>query len=144
MAWELATTWRGYSWAGIEMGDRQARFWGVPLTERERLRAKLIDFIANRKRCSAFSFGREDMEKYTKRLLSFGPTYFYGYVSMLEAYANFFEQMGKRAPFDPKCIVTTSEVLTEYHRRLFERVFSKRVYNKYGCGELGSVAHECE
>ena len=54
MAQELAATWRGYSWAGIDIGDRQARFWGVPFGKKEKLRAKLIDFMANRKRCSAF------------------------------------------------------------------------------------------
>jgi phenylacetate-CoA ligase len=144
MAWELAATWRGYSWAGIDIGDRQARFWGVPLTKKDRFRARLIDLVTNRKRCSAFSFCREDMERYTSELLSFKPSYLYGYVSMLEEYAKFFEQKGEKAFFDLKCVVTTSEVLTEYHRRLFEKVFSTKVFNEYGCGELGSIAHECE
>jgi phenylacetate-CoA ligase len=144
MAWELAATWRGYSWAGIDIGDRQGRFWGVPLTRKDRFKARVIDFIANRKRCSAFSFSHEDMERYTSKLLSFQPSYLYGYVSMLEEYAKYFEQKGERAPFDLKCIVTTSELLTEYHRSLFEKVFSTKVFNEYGCGELGSIAHECE
>jgi phenylacetate-CoA ligase len=144
MAMELAATWRGYSWAGIDIGDKQARFWGIPLTKKDRLRAKIIDFVSNRTRCSAFSFDQEDMDIYARSLTSFKPAYFYGYVSMLEEFAKFFVQMGRKAPFDLKCIVTTSEVLTEYHRRLFERVFSAKVFNEYGCGELGSVAHECE
>jgi phenylacetate-CoA ligase len=144
MAWELAAMWRGYSWAGVHIGDKQARFWGVPLTARDRLRARLIDFIANRKRCSAFSFGREDMERYTRELSGFKPSYFYGYVSMLEEYAKFFETKGEKPPFNLKCVISTSEVLTEYHRKLFERVFSAKVFNEYGCGEVGSIAHECE
>ena len=67
MAWELAATWRGYSWAGIDIGDRQARFWGVPLDARSRLRARLIDFVAHRRRCSAFAFDDESPTTFNGR-----------------------------------------------------------------------------
>ena len=144
MAWELAATWRGYSWAGIDIGDRQGRFWGVPFGEKDRSRASLIDLIANRKRCSAFSFTERDLQAYTTALEKFRPKYFYGYVSMLEEYAKFFQRNGTTPPFTLKCVVTTSEVLTGSHRKLIEDVFSAKVFNEYGSGELGSVAHECE
>jgi len=144
MAWELAVTWRGYRWAGVDIGDRQARFWGVSLTRKSRLIARLTDLVTNRRRCSAFSFGPEDMAIYTKKLLKFKPTYFYGYVSMLEEYARYFKERGEKTPFKLKCIITTSEVLTEYHRSILEEVFCAKVFNEYGSGELGSVAHECE
>jgi phenylacetate-CoA ligase len=144
MAWELAATWRGYSWAGIDIGDRQARFWGVPLTRKDKAKAKLIDFIANRKRCSAFSFNEVDLHTYSKMLEKFRPTYFYGYVSMIEEYARYFQRKGVKPPFDLKCVITTSEVLTDSQRELIEGVFSTKVFDEYGCGELGSIAHECE
>jgi phenylacetate-CoA ligase len=144
MAWELAATWRGYSWAGIDIGDRQGRFWGVPLTKKDKVRARLIDFIANRRRCSAFSFGESDLQTYTEMLAAFRPTYFYGYVSMIEEYAKYFQRRCLIPPFALKCVVTTSEVLTDYHRNLIASVFGTRVFDEYGSGELGSVAHECE
>lgn len=144
MAWELAATWRGYSWARIDIGDRQGRFWGVPLSEKDKVRAKLIDFVANRKRCSAFSFNERDLEIYTTVLEKFNPAYFYGYVSMIEEYAKYFLRSGRTPPFKLKSIITTSEVLTDYHRKLIEDVFSTKVFNEYGSGELGSIAHECE
>lgn len=144
MAWELAATWRGYSWAGIDIGDRQGRFWGVPFGVKDQARAKVIDFIANRKRCSAFAFTEQDLHDYTQILQKFRPTYFYGYVSMIEEYANYFLRTGATPPFNLKCIFTTSEVLTASKRQLIENTFSTRVFNEYGSGELGSVAHECE
>lgn len=144
MAWELAATWRGYSWAGIDIGDRQARFWGVPFGKKDQVRAKLIDFVANRKRCSAFSVSERDFQAYTAVLEKFRPTYFYGYVSMIVEYAKYFLRNSTTPPFKLKCIITTSEVLMGYHRKLIEDVFSTRVFNEYGSGELGSVAHECE
>jgi phenylacetate-CoA ligase len=144
MAWELAATWRGYSWAGIDIGDRQGRFWGVPLGLKDQARIKLIDFIGHRRRCSAFSFDERDLQTYTVFLQKFRPTYFYGYVSMLEEYAKFFVRKNIVPPFKLKTIITTSEVLTDSHRKLIEEVFSTKVFNEYGSGELGSVAHECE
>lgn len=144
MAWELAATWRGYSWAGIDIGDRQGRFWGVPGSQKDRARARLIDFIAHRKRCSAFAFDELDMRRYTETLKSFRPTYFYGYVSMIEEYAKYFAKAREAPPFRLKCVITTSEVLMDNQRRLIEQVFGTRVFNEYGSGELGSVAHECE
>lgn len=144
MAWELAATWRGYSWAGIEIGDRQARFWGVPFHEKDKWRARLIDQIANRKRCSAFAFTESDLRSYTQAMEGFRPRYFYGYVSMLEEYAKFIRSKGITLPFKLQCIITTSEVLAATQRRLIEDTFLTRVFNEYGSGELGSIAHECE
>lgn len=144
MARELAATWRGYSWAGIDIGDRQARFWGVPFGKKEKVRAKLIDFIANRIRCSAFSFSERDLQVYTEILKKFRPKYLYGYVSMIEEYARYFQRRGATPPFKLKCIITTSEVLAGSQRKLIEDIFSTKVFNEYGSGELGSVAHECE
>jgi phenylacetate-CoA ligase len=144
MAQDRAANWRGYGWAGVQIGDRQGRFWGVPITEKDRIRAKIIDFITNRRRYSAFSFTDKDMEEYTARLNHFKPRYLYGYVSMLAAYAEFLKSTEKRLNFELSAVICTSEVLTSYHRQLFQDVFGARVYNEYGCGEFGTIAHECE
>jgi len=141
---ELAATWRAYSWAGIRIGDKQAKFWGVPLSHKERNRAKLIDKISNRKRFSAFSFNEDNLREYYYTLTKYKPDYLYGYVSMLTEFALYLQQSGLNPNLNLKCIITTSELLTSYHRNLLEKVFSTRVYNEYGCGEVGSIAHECE
>lgn len=144
MAWELAATWRGYSWAGVRIGDRQARFWGVPIEANARRRARLVDWVANRRRCSAFAFDDRALAAYTERLKRFDPTWFYGYVSMIHEYAEFLRRTGTASPFRLDAIVTTSEVLTSAQRRSIEEVFRTRVFDEYGSGELGTVAHECE
>jgi phenylacetate-CoA ligase len=144
IAQEHAANWRGFDWAGISIGDRQARFWGVAFRKKDRLKARIADFIANRKRCSAFSFAEREMLIYTRRLNRFKPRYFYGYVSMLTAYADYLRSSGDRLGFDLQAVIPTSEVLTSYHRQLFQDSFGARVFNEYGCGELGTIAHECE
>lgn len=144
MAHELAATWRGYGWAGIGIGARQARFWGVPFSSANRFQARLTDFVCNRYRCSAFAFRDADLEEYERRLIRFRPAYFYGYVSMLVSFANYYRQRGKQPPFNLRCIITTSEVLTPADREVLTDVFRTRIFNEYGCGELGTIAHECE
>jgi phenylacetate-CoA ligase len=144
MSWELAATWRGYSWAGVGIGDRQARLWGSSLDRQGRWRAALVDFACNRKRCSAFDFDDETLLRYHETLARFKPAYFYGYVSMLVQFAKFYQKRGLKPSYDLECIISTSEVLTLSHRTILESVFQTSVFDEYGCGELGTIAHECE
>lgn len=144
MAHELAATWRGYSWSGVDIGDRQARFWGVPASSKDKRRAKLIDFIAHRRRFSAFSFTSNELDSYVTELSNFKPDYFYGYVSMIRQFADHVEKTGQSELVVPKAIITTAEALTEPDRRKIEDVFNCRVFDEYGCGEIGTIAHECE
>jgi phenylacetate-CoA ligase len=143
MAWELAATWRGYGWAKVGVGDRQARFWGIPLDSRNRMKAHLVDFVCHRRRFSAFDFEPSSFSDYERRLAKFRPDWFYGYASMLAEFARWYIQNGRTCAVRPRAIVTTSEVLASDDRSAIERAFQSRVFNEYGCGELGTVAHEC-
>jgi phenylacetate-CoA ligase len=143
-AWETAANWRGFGWAGIRIGDRQARFWGVPFKPRDRLRARITDFIAHRRRCSAFAFSEADLAGYTRMLERFKPRYLYGYVSMLEQYARYIVENRLHPTFQPVAVITTAEVLASTTRQLLQEAFGCPVFNEYGCGELGTIAHECE
>lgn len=140
---ELAATWRGYSWAGVQIGDPQARFWGVPFSDSSRRVARLTDYICNRYRLSAFSFDERSLDAYADKLCTFRPTYFYGYASMLDEFARHIEHKLPDWRLPLKCVISTSEVLTPGIRERLQRVFRAPVFNEYGCGELGTVAHEC-
>ena len=143
-AWELAATWRGYRWTGVDVGDLQARFWGVPQGTSGRWRSRAIDTVCRRVRLSAFSFSHDDMLRYVDVLEKQRPSYFYGYVSMLTEFARFLAAEGRRLDFAPTSIITTAEVLSSVDRELLNDVFGAPVFNEYGCGELGTIAHECE
>lgn len=144
LAMERAVTWRGYEWAGIEMGDPQGRFWGVPHNRRGRMKAVVTDLIANRKRLSAFELDEESLSRYYQQLKKFKPAYLYGYVSVIEALANFIRDQQLPIISSLKSVITTAEVLYPRARKSIESVFGVKVYNEYGCGEVGSIAHECE
>jgi len=144
LARERAATWRSYEWAGISMGSSQARFWGVPLNSLNSFKYKVIDIIANRKRYSAFSINDSQLFTYYKSINKFKPDYLYGYVSFLNEFAIFLEKKELTLPRSVKSVITTSEVLTEDSRKNIEGATNLKVYNEYGCGEVGSIAHECE
>jgi phenylacetate-CoA ligase len=99
----------------------------------------------HRIRFSAFAFDDADLDRYWGRCLRFQPDYFYGYVSMVVAFASFVAGNGldgRRLRL--KSVITTSEVLGEPQRELLMRTFGTRVQNEYGCGEVGPIAYECE
>jgi phenylacetate-CoA ligase len=142
---EQAASWRSYRWYGIEPGDRQARFWGTPLNGRASVRYRMIDLVLNRERFSAFAFRREHLREYFERLRVNRPTWVYGYVSMLVQFATFCVDEGlPLAELGVSAIVTTSEVLTSPDRAFLSKAFGARVYNEYGCGEVGPILYECE
>ena len=93
-ACERAAMWLGYGWRGVRMGDRAARFWGSPFASRRRWLTKASDAAMHRIRFSAFAFGDADLERYWNACVRFGPDYFHGYVSMLEAFARFVQSRG--------------------------------------------------
>lgn len=144
LARERAATWRAYEWAGIAVADPQARIWGRPISPSARLRYRLVDFVSNRIRLSAFDLSDDKLEAFHRRLVRFKPAYVYGYVSAIRELVEFLHRRELRLPGSVKCIVTTSELLTKEVRDELGSRTGLRVFNEYGCGEVGSIAHECE
>lgn len=144
LARERCVTWRSYEWAGVSIGDPQLRFWGVPHSRVGATKAGLIDIVANRQRVSAFNLTPERLQKYYTDALSFRPSYVYGYVSVIEELAKHILDK-KLSPLPSvRAVITTAEILTPAARGIIESAFKVRVFNEYGCGEVGSIAHECE
>lgn len=144
LARERAATWRAYEWAGISIGDAQGRFWGVPHSRSGRLKASITDLIANRLRVSAFNLTDDSLRHYYHQLRKFEPAYLYGYVSVVNELALYVTTHNLPRLDSLKCVITTSEILTPEARKTIETAFNVRVFNEYGCGEVGSIAHECE
>lgn len=144
LARERAATWRAYEWAGVSIGDRQARFWGTPITSKNRLMSRVVDLIANRLRLSAFAVDDESMAAYYRAVNAFCPAYLYGYVSMICEFVKYLVDHKLSLPRSVHSIITTSEVLSPIQRSFLEEATGLKVFNEYGCGEVGSIAHECE
>ena len=145
MAREQAATMRGYSWTGLVPGDRQYRMWGVPIKQVALTKERIRDLLLNRRRFSAFNYTESDFKKLLIDFCRFRPAYIYGYVSIIRDFANFITATNSSCfPSWLKCVITTSEILTNIDREKIEAAFGVRVFNEYGCGEVGTIAHECE
>lgn len=144
LARERAATWRCYEWAGLETAAPQARLWGVPHTARGRFTSILADVFGNRKRISAFDLDKDALTRYHRVLRAFKPHFIYGYASALDEYAIAALEHGFERIPSVKCVISTSEVLTDATRGRIESAFGVKCFDEYGCGEVGSIAHECE
>ena len=144
LARERCATARAYEWADVSIGEPQLRFWGVPHSKLGRFKAALTDLAANRKRVSAFDLTDSSLGHYFDEALRFKPGYMYGYVSVIEIFARFVAENNLPRIPSLRAVITTSEILTEKSREVIAKAFGVPVFNEYGCGEVGSIAHECE
>jgi phenylacetate-CoA ligase len=139
-----AIMYRCYGWYGIGIGDRQARFWGVPVDWRPRLRENLKDIVANRVRISAFDLSPSTCAREYRRIRRFRPDYFYGYTSAIYAFATICRELD--LPLDDlplKAVICTAEMMYPHHRTALEQAFSCPVVDEYGSSENGVIAFQC-
>ena len=140
-----ANTIRGWHWHGVDVGDRYAYLWGVPLDEDARRVAARKDAFFHRVRLSAFRIDRASAAAFHAELRSRPARWAFGYPSALTAFA---EEVAA-AGLDGRALgwrvaVTTAEVLHEHQRERIAEVFGCAVANSYGCAEAGAGSFECE
>jgi phenylacetate-CoA ligase len=139
-----AVMFRNYGWYNIDVGDKQARFWGMPSASRLHLRESLKDFCANRIRLSAFNISDDAFRQFVKRLQTFRPKYFYGYPSLLYKFSQWLtdNKIGMN-DLSLRAVICTGEVLYDFQRKGIESTFQCKVVNEYGTTETGIIAFEC-
>jgi phenylacetate-CoA ligase len=139
-----AVMFRCYKQHGIDIGHKQARFWGVPISPKDIFIEKCKDMIVNRIRLSAFEIHDQSLQTFTDKLIAFQPRYFYGYPSVLHKYATWLhEKKIDLSNLKLNAIITTGEVLYLFQKDIIQKVFGCRVVNEYGSTEVGIIAFEC-
>jgi phenylacetate-CoA ligase len=139
----LAARYRSEGWFGLEIGDRQARFWGRSLSGRSRIKERLLDGLLNRVRFSSSQATELEMEKLRRVLSRFRPVHYYGYTSLLVRYADFLGSRRRGGHSGIKAVVTTAERLHRYQRSALKRVFDAPIADEYGSSETEIIAFEC-
>jgi len=140
-----AMMYQAYSWHGIDIGDKQARFWGSAVKPKDKIMQWIKDFLLNRKRLSAFNMSDKECLKFYHKLLKFKPKYFYGYVNAIYQFALALERKKINATeLKVQVIICTGEVLFDYQRKKIQKVFGCKVVNEYGTTENGIIGFECK
>lgn len=131
-----------YYWYGIELGDREARFFGVPLNRLNKYKTKIIDTLIGRLRFSAFNIDdKSKIEFYAVELHKFKPDYIYGYPSLIEKVGKKAEELNIVTPV--KAVIITAEQTDNKQVERISKIFKSPVAVEYGCAEVGIIAFSC-
>lgn len=132
-------------WCGIDIGDKEAVFWGTPFDKRkiDKIVDKVKHYMKNIIFLSTFDMSEKTMWKYVDILQDFKPKLLRGYPSALFTFANFLKKNNITLNFKLKAVISTGEKMFPFQRELFEEVFGDIIYERYGSNEFGNIAHEC-
>ena len=143
-AFARAISYREHKWYDLNVGDREARFYGLPMDFNAKFKEKLKDFFMNRKRFCVFDLSEDSLHRYYQIINSYQPIYIYGYTSAVFEFINFMKNHNLKFKRDfIKAIIVTSEVLVPEQRMIMESYLNVPVINEYGCSEVGIIAAEC-
>lgn len=139
-----AMLYRGWGYAGYELGDRMVFLAGSSLDvgSKSFLIKKAHEISRNLRKMSSFEMGTSDLQKYISIINSFKPKYLRGYPSSINFFANYILDNDANIQ-PPNAIFTTSEKLLPNMRERIEETFGCEVYDGYGLNDGGVSAFEC-
>lgn len=140
----LAAVLRGDSWAGLELGVKNAYLWGsqFDVSMQRTIINRFFNKIQGSLFLSSYELSDEKMQYYTNELLKHKPEVLVAYPSPLYVYANFLNE--NKIDIKLNSIISSAETLYDYQREFIESVFGCKIFNRYGCREFGPIACECE
>ena len=98
--------------------------------------------VSNRLQLTTNNMSPDVLKHYVENIKRFKPDYIQGYASGVATLARFMETKSMSYPI--KAVLTSSETLTAADRKVIEKVFMCKVFDRYGCGEEVVSAIECE
>ncbi|HLL21226.1 MAG TPA: hypothetical protein VK427_03795, partial [Kofleriaceae bacterium] len=142
-AWSQAAFRRGLGWAGLAWGEPVISLLGGSLGTAKLTTAQKIARLVTRNHVlPAFEVRADRAHAIAGELRQIEPKAIIGYTSSLFALARVLEEA--RADVQIPLVFTTAEILMPVHVEVLERVFRGRVFDYYGCGEINSIAYQCE
>ncbi len=142
-SYRKATVRRNKRWLGIYPGDREVRLWGAPLDigRYKSVRGKIHAAITQERYLSADRLDEKTLSSYLQFCESYKPKLLIAYPSALMEFADHCGGRGKKID-SLKAIICSAETLFDHERKRIENVFGTKIYNRYGCREVGDIAHE--
>jgi phenylacetate-CoA ligase len=135
--------WRGYSYAGFNIGDKLVVFGGGSLVRDEiswkvKLRAKILNNV----KISSYGMSEENLKQFFETIYNSKAQFIYGYPSSIALLANYI--LANNLVFNHKFkgIFSTAEMLTPAFRKSIEQAFKCKVFDHYGIMDGGISAHE--
>ncbi len=143
--WRDATRWRGYGWAGYEIGMRALHYWGFgPRKESMLSRGKIaLDRLLKRDNyVDCTPRGDAALAAAVGEIERFEPNVMVAYSSGAAALARYVVEHGKRT-WKPFPVIVGAERLWPSDREVIEQAFGP-AFETYGCREVMLIGSECE
>ena len=134
IVWTEASYWRGIiDWAGCKLLDKQVILltFGTPTPL-----GKMRQLILNNHVFESFKIDEELIRKIKRH----SPKCVMSYASNMYEFASLVDKMEEK--IEIPVILTTGEMLFDYQRKFIEEKLNGKVYDYYGCNEIGSLAFE--
>ena len=130
-------------WSGWDLGEKRAAVWGNPPVAKsfkEKVRSAFLDRMMF---LDTMALNDKSMAEFVDQWRVNKPTMMFGHSHSIYMFALYLLDKGI---FDlrPKGIVSTSMMLLDHERSEINRAFGCKVFNRYGCEEVGLIASECE
>ena len=143
--WRDAIRWRGYGWAGYEIGNRAMHYWGIVPAKATLFKQYKVQLDRALKRdLYVDSTPRDDgsLARAVVELRRFQPHVIVAYANGAGALARYVVQ-NKLRSWDPIPVLTGAEALVPEDRAMIEAAFGP-AFDTYGCREVMLIGSECE
>jgi phenylacetate-CoA ligase len=130
-------------WTGWEVGEPMGAVWGnadFALRLRARIRAFLLSPTIY---LDTIAVTPDAVRAFARAWRRTKPTLLFGHAHSIFVLAEMVREM-KLREIRPSAIISSSMMLLPHERALIQDVFSVRVFDLYGCEEVGLIASECE
>lgn len=134
---------RSNRWTGWEVGEPVAAVWGnpkLPVTLKARLRQLLLEPVLY---LDTMAVTDDAVAVFAAGWRRLRPTLLFGHAHSLYLLALMARDRGID-DIRPRAILSTSMMLLPSEREVIESVFGVRVFDRYGCEEVGLIGCECE
>ena len=141
--WRNACARRNDRWSGWEVGEPKAYVWGnpkYPTGLKNRLRTFLLSPVLY---LDTMAITKDSVCRFARDWRTAKPTLLFGHAHSLYILAKAVMEHGIDE-IKPRAIISSSMALLPHERVLIERAFSLKVFDRYGCEEVGLIASECE
>jgi len=145
-SWRTATGWRGDCFGGLKPTDRFVSFWwsSPALDWRAKLQSRLRSWLFNRHIFDSLATDANIARYLHQALISLQPAVLYGFTSNLIAYVRFARELRLKPSHALHKVMPTGEHTTPQHAAELEDYFGCPIRQRYGCAEVGDIAHQCE
>ncbi|OPY91662.1 MAG: Phenylacetate-coenzyme A ligase [Syntrophus sp. PtaU1.Bin208] len=141
--WRNACARRHDRWSGWEVGEPKAYVWGnpkYPTGLKNRLKTYLLSPIVY---LDTMAITKDSVCRFARDWKTVKPTLLFGHAHSLYILAKAVIEHGINE-INPKAVISSSMALLPHERVLIESTFGLKVFDRYGCEEVGLIASECE